>query len=126
MAAGTLFLVAAMVTAALAAPQRDNPKDATILEQENDFNGVDNWRWSYKSSDGSERQEVGGIVDGFLRTIGNYIWKSPSGQKYSVNYIADKDGYQSKVEPIEEKVEPPKIEKQLLLSPNAKLSLIGR
>ncbi|XP_046979496.1 endocuticle structural glycoprotein ABD-5-like [Schistocerca americana] len=126
MAAGTLFLLVTLVTVVCAAPQRDNPKDATILEQENDFNGVDNWRWSYKSSDGSQRQEVGGIVDGFLKTVGSYLWKSPSGQKYTVNYVADKDGYQSKLEAVDETVEPPKLEKQVLLSPNAKLSLIGR
>ncbi|XP_049942666.1 uncharacterized protein LOC126419519 [Schistocerca serialis cubense] len=112
MSAATLFLVAITLHTVLSAPQQDGSKQATVVEQFNNFNGIDPWRWSYTLSDGSRREEEGEVVNGELRLSGTYAWKDPEGSVHEVNYIADKQGY--------------RMAPEFRLGTNAGLSLIGR
>ncbi|XP_046980125.1 endocuticle structural glycoprotein SgAbd-5-like [Schistocerca americana] len=91
----TLMLMAAMWCSVLGAPPQINTKDATIIQQENDFNGLSPWRWSFKNSDGSERAEEGELTaDGSPDVSGSYTRVSPkTGAVYVVTYRADKHGF---------------------------------
>ncbi|XP_049766715.1 endocuticle structural protein SgAbd-6-like [Schistocerca cancellata] len=112
MSAATLFLVAITLHTVLSAPQQDGSKQATVVEQFNNFNGIDPWRWSYTLSDGSSRVEEGEVVNGELTLSGTYTWKDPEGSVHEMTYIADKQGY--------------RMTPQNRLGTNAGLSLIGR
>lgn len=54
---------------------------------------------SYETSDGVSRQEQGelknpGTDTQALSVKGTVTWVAPDGQTYTVNYIADENGYQ--------------------------------
>ncbi|XP_077288011.1 endocuticle structural protein SgAbd-6-like [Arctopsyche grandis] len=91
------FVFFLIVAAALAAPQ--NPKDVTILRYENDNIGVDGYKFAYETSDGTSRQEQAelknaGTENEALVVRGTISWIAPDGQKYTLTYVADENGFQ--------------------------------
>ncbi|XP_047097181.1 flexible cuticle protein 12-like [Schistocerca piceifrons] len=86
---GVLMLKAVSV----ASKPQIKPEEVVILEQENNFNGVDPWRWSYKTSDGQSHEESGALTpDGESVALqGGYTWTSPEGITFTVTYTADDD-----------------------------------
>ncbi|XP_077283202.1 endocuticle structural protein SgAbd-6-like [Arctopsyche grandis] len=86
------------ITAALAAPQQD-PKQATIIRYENDNIGLEGYNFAFETSDGTSRQEQAelknvGTENEALVVRGTISWVAPDGQQYTLNYIADENGFQ--------------------------------
>ncbi|XP_049794529.1 endocuticle structural glycoprotein SgAbd-5-like [Schistocerca nitens] len=133
MAVRRIFLVTAFLNAVLAAPQL-NPRDATIVVLENNFNGVDPWHWRYETSNGIRQEQFGTEGDG-ARLRGSFSWQPPDagGATYSVTYEADENGYRPRVAfgsgpvavrptPLPRPTELPFVQK---IGSNAALTLVG-
>ncbi|XP_055531737.1 flexible cuticle protein 12-like [Wyeomyia smithii] len=94
----TLIVFAVVVALALAAPL-DDSKTAQILRYENDNIGVDGYKWAFETSDGKAHQEQGELKKfsdevAALVVRGSYSYTGDDGQVYTVNYIADENGFQ--------------------------------
>ncbi|XP_046979765.1 endocuticle structural protein SgAbd-6 [Schistocerca americana] len=93
-----LLLVAAALIAVVAArPQK--PGEAVILEQSIDNDGLGQYTFGFKTSDGLIRQEQGvvknqGTENEALEVRGTITWKGADGKDYSINFIADENGFQ--------------------------------
>ncbi|KAJ6640664.1 Flexible cuticle protein 12 [Pseudolycoriella hygida] len=88
----------ALACCALAAPL-DDAKNAQVLRYENDNIGVDGYKFAYETSDGVARQEQGelknaGTDHAAIAVRGTISWVAADGQQYTLNYIADENGYQ--------------------------------
>lgn len=91
------IILAALFVAASAAPPRASTDDITILSRtfENDGNV---YRFAYEQSDGSKRDETGEVKligkESGIVMRGSYSFVADDGQTYTVNYIADENGFQ--------------------------------
>ncbi|EAT34914.1 AAEL012883-PA [Aedes aegypti] len=94
----TIIVLVAVVALALAAPL-DDSKNAQILKYENDNIGVDGYKFAFETSDGQSRQEQAELrrlaedVEALV-VRGSYSFTADDGQVYTVNYIADENGFQ--------------------------------
>uniref|UniRef100_A0A182P5L0 Uncharacterized protein n=1 Tax=Anopheles epiroticus TaxID=199890 RepID=A0A182P5L0_9DIPT len=94
----TIIAFAFVVALALAAPL-DDSKNAQILKYENDNIGVDGYKFAFETSDGHQRQEqaelkkLGDEVEALV-VRGSYSFTGDDGQVYTVNYVADENGFQ--------------------------------
>uniref|UniRef100_A0A182YCY1 Uncharacterized protein n=2 Tax=Anopheles stephensi TaxID=30069 RepID=A0A182YCY1_ANOST len=94
----TIIAFAFVVALALAAPL-DDSKNAQILKYENDNIGVDGYKFAFETSDGHQRQEqaelrkLGDDVEALV-VRGSYSFTGDDGQVYTVNYVADENGFQ--------------------------------
>lgn len=64
--------------------------------------GVGGYHFSYKQSDGQEREETAelrneGTDDEELAVTGSFSYVSPDGKTYRVDYTADKNGFHPKI-----------------------------
>ncbi|KAM7357142.1 endocuticle structural protein SgAbd-6-like [Cochliomyia hominivorax] len=89
-----VFGLFALVACALAAPQ----KDVEIISQNSDVN-IDSYKFDFATSDGTSRTEEGviknaGTDNEVLEVKGSFTWTAPDGQTYTVNFIADENGFQ--------------------------------
>ncbi|CAG9797158.1 unnamed protein product [Chironomus riparius] len=108
------FVVLAFATLALARPQQQDPSttSASILEYTADDDGVGNFNFAFKTSDGINEQAAGSLKDisvpkysedgqvvgteqakGLVQK-GTYSYTAPDGQNIQVNWIADENGFQ--------------------------------
>ncbi|XP_037044861.1 endocuticle structural protein SgAbd-6-like [Bradysia coprophila] len=94
-----MFIVlVAVLAVALAAPL-DEPQNAQILKYENDNIGVDGYNFAYETSDGVSRSEQAelknpGTEQEALSVRGTITWIAADGVQYTLNYIADENGFQ--------------------------------
>ncbi|XP_055318517.1 larval cuticle protein 65Ag1-like [Sitodiplosis mosellana] len=101
-----VIVFAALFAVALAAPQ-SNPADAqaTIVEQNSDIDPQGNFQYSSKTSNGISAQEQGQLKpnpapksaedpSAFIAVQGSFSYTGPDGQQYTVNYVADENGFQ--------------------------------
>ncbi|XP_058125434.1 flexible cuticle protein 12-like [Anopheles ziemanni] len=93
----TIIALAFVVALALAAPL-DDSKTAQILKYENDNIGVEGYKFAFETSDGHQRQEQGELKkvgdEEALVVRGSYSFTADDGQVYTVNYVADENGFQ--------------------------------
>ncbi|KAG4077473.1 hypothetical protein HA402_002900 [Bradysia odoriphaga] len=94
----SFIVFVAIVAAALAAPV-DDSKDAVILKYENDNIGVDGYKFAYETSDGVSRSEEAelknpGTEQEALSVRGTITWIAADGVQYTLNYLADENGFQ--------------------------------
>ncbi|XP_059616146.1 flexible cuticle protein 12-like [Phlebotomus argentipes] len=96
----TIIILAVVVAFALGAPQAvDDSRNAQILRYETDNIGVDGYRYAFETSDGISRQEEAelknvGTENEAISVRGSYSWVAPDGQTYTINFVADENGYQ--------------------------------
>ncbi|XP_013187361.1 flexible cuticle protein 12 [Amyelois transitella] len=95
----SFFVVAMLVAAALAAPQRGPDADAQVLRYESDNIGVDGYNYGFETSNGISQQEQGqlknaGSENEAISVRGQYSYTGPDGVVYSVTYVADENGFQ--------------------------------
>ncbi|XP_004524507.1 endocuticle structural protein SgAbd-6 [Ceratitis capitata] len=84
-----------LLVCSLAAPQAP----VEILEQEVDNIGINGYKFSYKLSDGTTRTEEAvlnnaGTENESLSVRGSVSWVAPDGQTYTINFVADENGFQ--------------------------------
>ncbi|XP_035789684.1 cuticle protein CP14.6-like [Anopheles albimanus] len=89
------LLVAVFVVAAVAIPVPD--KNAETLRYDNDVN-ADSYSYQYETSNGISAQEAGelkatGGEASALAVRGTFSFTADDGQVYTVNYIADENGF---------------------------------
>ncbi|XP_064543333.1 endocuticle structural protein SgAbd-6 [Drosophila montana] len=89
---GLLLLAAACCTAR---PQGD----VEVVEYESDNIGIGGYKFSYKLSDGTTRTEEAvvnnaGTENESLSVRGSVSWVAPDGQTYTINFVADENGFQ--------------------------------
>uniref|UniRef100_A0AAG5DDZ3 Flexible cuticle protein 12 n=1 Tax=Anopheles atroparvus TaxID=41427 RepID=A0AAG5DDZ3_ANOAO len=99
--APTVFLlIAGLVALALAAPRpAGEEKDAQVLKYDNDHNGIDGYNFQFDTSNGIQRQEQAQLKqfddeNAALVVRGSYSFTADDGQVYTVNYVADENGFQ--------------------------------
>ncbi|XP_028158521.1 cuticle protein CP14.6-like [Ostrinia nubilalis] len=97
-----LFVVFALVAAALAAPQQ-YPQDVQVVRYELNNGSPDAYNFAWELSDGSKHQEQGqlknqGTENEAISVQGQYAWVGPDGVTYIVSYIADENGFQPTIE----------------------------
>ncbi|KAE8739216.1 Cuticle Protein CPR RR-1 16 [Frankliniella occidentalis] len=74
---------------------------APILQYSNDVNPDGSFQYSYQTGDGISAQAAGftrnlGIKDAEAQVVqGSYSYTGPDGVVYTVNYIADENGYRA-------------------------------
>ncbi|CAG9560420.1 unnamed protein product [Danaus chrysippus] len=103
-----LFLVLACVALATAAPQqlsRSEPdgKNVEILRYDNENDGLGSYKFGFELSDQTKREEEGelknaGSENESIAVKGSYSWVDKDGQVYTVNYVADENGFQPTIE----------------------------
>ncbi|KAH8342511.1 hypothetical protein KR059_010751 [Drosophila kikkawai] len=86
---------AALFAVAVAAPAA---QEVLILRSESDV-GPEGYKYSLETSDGSSKQEQGqlknaGTENESLAVRGSFSFVADDGQTYTVNYIADENGFQ--------------------------------
>ncbi|XP_068143119.1 endocuticle structural protein SgAbd-6 [Drosophila tropicalis] len=84
-----------MVQTTMARPQND----VEVLEYESDNIGIGGYKFSYKLSDGTTRTEEGvvnnaGQENESISIRGSVSWVAPDGQTYTINFVADENGFQ--------------------------------
>ncbi|CAO1320216.1 unnamed protein product [Diamesa tonsa] len=89
-----LIVLAFCIAAALAAPA-----DVEILRNDFENIGVDGYKFGFKQSDGQTREEVAevknlGSENEAISVKGSFSFVGDDGQTYTVNYIADENGFQ--------------------------------
>ncbi|XP_063697908.1 larval cuticle protein 65Ag1-like [Culicoides brevitarsis] len=73
--------------------------DVEILKYDHDNLGVDNYKFAFETSDGT-KHESSGVLNNVgsdaeeIAVRGSYSFVADDGQTYTVNYVADKNGYQ--------------------------------
>ncbi|XP_039487593.1 larval cuticle protein 65Ag1-like [Drosophila santomea] len=89
----------AIVLFALFAVALAAPSDDVVLKQEFDNIGVEGFNYAFETSNGIAAQEQGQLKNAgteleALAVKGSYSFVSDDGQTYTVNYIADENGFQ--------------------------------
>uniref|UniRef100_A0A1I8Q011 Uncharacterized protein n=1 Tax=Stomoxys calcitrans TaxID=35570 RepID=A0A1I8Q011_STOCA len=89
-------ILAIILVGAFAAPQG---KDVEVVEQSYENTGSDGYKFSYSLTDGTSRSEQGTVVNAgtdneSLSVKGSVSWVAPDGQTYTVNFVADENGFQ--------------------------------
>ena len=93
-----IVVLAAVLALAVAAPV-DDSKNAQVLRYENDNIGVDGYKFAFETSDGVSKTEQGelktfGPESAAVVVRGSYNYVAADGQTYTVNYVADENGFQ--------------------------------
>ncbi|XP_055373353.1 endocuticle structural protein SgAbd-6-like [Condylostylus longicornis] len=93
-----IIVFAALFAVVLSAPL-DSPQEAQVLKSEFDNIGVDGYKFAFETSDGTSRQEQAevknlGSDEEAISIRGSVSWVDADGQTYSLNYIADENGFQ--------------------------------
>ncbi|XP_052872068.1 flexible cuticle protein 12-like [Anopheles cruzii] len=88
---------AAILAVTLAAPADE--RDAQVLKYENDNLGLDGYNFQYETSNNINRVESAQLKQfgedvQALVVRGSYSYTGPDGQVYTVNYVADENGFQ--------------------------------
>ncbi|XP_016975759.1 larval cuticle protein 65Ag1-like [Drosophila rhopaloa] len=89
-----LIVFVALFAVALAAP----PSEVQVLRSESDV-GPENYKYALETSDGTSKKEEGqlknaGTEDEAIVVKGSFSFVADDGQTYTVNYIADENGFQ--------------------------------
>ncbi|XP_011186070.2 larval cuticle protein 65Ag1 [Zeugodacus cucurbitae] len=90
-----VIVFVALFAVALAAPPA---QQVEIVRQDSDVQ-PDGYRFGYETSDGSKHEEQGqlnniGTDEESISVRGSYSFVADDGQVYTVNYIADENGFQ--------------------------------
>ncbi|KAM7358937.1 larval cuticle protein 65Ag1-like [Cochliomyia hominivorax] len=91
-----IIVFAALFAVALAAPPRS--EEATVLKSESEV-GPESFQYAYATSDGVEAEAQGqlknvGTEDEAIVVKGSFSFVADDGQTYTVNYVADENGFQ--------------------------------
>ncbi|KAM8710137.1 hypothetical protein ACLKA7_016864 [Drosophila subpalustris] len=91
------IVFAAILSVILAAPL-DNRQTAQILRQSADVH-PDGYKFDWETSDGQKHEEEGtltnpGAENEAIVVRGSFSFTADDGQVYTVNYIADENGFQ--------------------------------
>uniref|UniRef100_A0A1L8E379 Putative flexible cuticle protein 12 n=1 Tax=Nyssomyia neivai TaxID=330878 RepID=A0A1L8E379_9DIPT len=96
-----IIALAVLVAVAVAAPPHglDADRNAHILRYESDNIGVDGYKFAYETSNGIAQQEHAelrnvGTEHEAIVVRGSFSYLGPDGVTYTVNYIADENGFQ--------------------------------
>ncbi|XP_017010507.1 larval cuticle protein 65Ag1-like [Drosophila takahashii] len=89
-----LFALFAVALAAPAAPQ----PEAEVLRLESNVQ-PDGYEFALKTSDGTQKEESGHLINAgaeneAIAVKGSFSFVADDGQTYTVNYIADENGFQ--------------------------------
>ncbi|XP_055597795.1 endocuticle structural glycoprotein SgAbd-5-like [Uranotaenia lowii] len=93
------FLIAFAVVLAVALAAPVDEKDAQIVKYDNDHQGIDGYNVAYETSNGisgKEQAELRKFPDDVAAIVvrGSYSYTGADGQVYTVNYVADENGFQ--------------------------------
>ncbi|KNC33943.1 Larval cuticle protein 8 [Lucilia cuprina] len=93
-----IIVFAALFAVALAAPR---PEDAVVLKSESEV-GPESFQYAYATSDGVEAEAQGqlknvGTDEEAIVVKGSFSFVADDGQTYTVNYVADENGFQPQV-----------------------------
>ncbi|XP_036337348.1 endocuticle structural protein SgAbd-6 [Rhagoletis pomonella] len=93
----SILALCGLIAFAFAAPL-DDSEHAQILRYDNENIG-DGYKFGYETSDGVVRQEEAelknvGTEQEAISVRGSVSWVAPDGQTYTLNYIADENGFQ--------------------------------
>ncbi|XP_037941306.1 larval cuticle protein 65Ag1-like [Teleopsis dalmanni] len=74
------------------------PADVEVLKSESDVQ-PDGYKFALETSDGTSKNEQGelknvGTEEEAIVVRGSFSWIADDGQKYTVNYVADENGFQ--------------------------------
>ncbi|XP_049836698.1 endocuticle structural protein SgAbd-6-like isoform X2 [Schistocerca gregaria] len=91
-----VLVLCALVSAA--AGQGRKPSDAVILEMSHENDGMGQYSYGFKTSDGLVRQEESvlknpGTKDEAIQMRGIITWKDENGREYKISYVADENGF---------------------------------
>ncbi|XP_045446486.1 endocuticle structural glycoprotein ABD-5-like [Melitaea cinxia] len=93
----TIFALSALALACALPQEEAQAQPVQILKQDSEIN-VDGYNFEFETSDGTSRQEQGEYKNDTeqqgLSVKGSYQYVAPDGQKISVTFVADKNGYQ--------------------------------
>lgn len=97
------IIFATLLALALAAPQ----EPAEIVTYDSDNSGTGSYSFSFETSDGIARKEEGhveneGTENEILKVQGSYKYLGDDGNLYTVEYIADENGFQPRGDHIPE------------------------
>ncbi|EDV95676.1 endocuticle structural protein SgAbd-6 [Drosophila grimshawi] len=94
-----MMLVVGLLVLAAASSSARPQNDVEVLEYESDNIGIGGYKFSYKLSDGTTRTEEAtvnnaGTENESLSVRGSVSWVAPDGQTYTINFVADENGFQ--------------------------------
>ncbi|XP_018320482.1 flexible cuticle protein 12-like [Agrilus planipennis] len=94
-----IFIFAFLFLCANAAPQSQADRDAVITKYDSNNIGLDGYNFAYETSNRISQQEDGqlqnvGTDNESIAVRGQFSFVAPDGVTYTVNYIADENGFQ--------------------------------
>ncbi|RVE45045.1 hypothetical protein evm_010302 [Chilo suppressalis] len=96
----SFIVLALFVAAALAGPvSHSSDADAQVVRYDSDNIGVGGYNYAYQTSDGKSAQEQGqlknvGSENEAIEVRGQFSYTGPDGVVYTVNYVANENGFQ--------------------------------
>uniref|UniRef100_A0A2H1VEL6 SFRICE_026878 n=1 Tax=Spodoptera frugiperda TaxID=7108 RepID=A0A2H1VEL6_SPOFR len=92
------IIIACAVLSVAAAAVLPEDAQAQIVDYINENDGIGNYNFRFKTSNGLIREESGNVVnpgqeDQYIDVHGSYSYTDTNGQVVNVRYSADKDGY---------------------------------
>ncbi|XP_068143001.1 larval cuticle protein 65Ag1-like [Drosophila tropicalis] len=74
------------------------PSDVTVLRSESDV-GPEDFKYGFETSDGTKHEAAGKLINAgaeneAIAVRGSFSFVADDGQTYTVNYIADENGFQ--------------------------------
>ncbi|EDV41231.1 uncharacterized protein Dana_GF10917 [Drosophila ananassae] len=93
-----LMLVVGSLAVLLALATARPQNEVEVQEYESNVD-LDGYKFSYKLSDGTTRTEEGVIKNAgqeneSISIRGSVSWVAPDGQTYTINFVADENGFQ--------------------------------
>ncbi|XP_055914807.1 endocuticle structural protein SgAbd-6-like [Eupeodes corollae] len=94
-----IFIVLALFAINILAAPLDDSKIAQIISYENENLGIDGYKFSFETSDGTKRSEEAtlkniGKDNEAISVRGTISWLGADGITYTINFLADENGYQ--------------------------------
>ncbi|XP_043484383.1 flexible cuticle protein 12-like [Leptopilina heterotoma] len=94
-----IFVFAAILALAAAAPQGQRQQDVVVVKELLHNNiGLEGYQYNYELSDGQQREESAelrnaGTENEAIVVRGFYSWVDANGQQHRIDYTADENGF---------------------------------
>jgi len=108
----------ALLPTPLPAQIQESPPNPTTVDHDHSIHSDGSYSFGYSTSNGVSRSESGMVTSHGYQVTGSYQYTGPDGVRYTVQFIADENGYRPRIAKSAEANTSPRRGRTLLLQPN--------